>query len=124
MAEKAKQVEDIEYSQQEAANQVTIDTSEVLMNHSPKDLLKIGVSENHMRGLAAILGFGFWLLQYLEDFIPQMKEGDNPVDYLEKDLGIGYIISFWVYLILILIIFSIAVSLILTVIPLFRLEVY
>ncbi len=124
LAEKAKQVaQSAKVSQEETPTRLsTVDKGELLMQHTPKDLFKIGVSENHLRGLAAILGFGFWILQSVEDFIPQMKEGDNPVDYLEKDLGIGYIISFWVYLILALIVFSIIISLILTAFRYFDLQ--
>lgn len=88
---------------------------ELLLNLSPLDLLKVGVSQNHLRGLGIIIGFGFWIFQSIEDFLPDYRAGENPVEYLERDLGLGTLISFWIYFILILIILSILISLSVTV---------
>lgn len=98
--------------------------NQLLMHHNPLDLLKIGVSQNHLRGLGIILGFGFWLFQSLEDFLPDLQEGQNPMDYLEEDLGLVFNFSAFVSLFILLIVFSILISLIVTVFRYFDLKFF
>lgn len=93
----------------------TEEATELLMHHGPLDLLKIGVSQNHLRGLGIIFGFCFWVFQSVEDFLPDLDQGENPIDYLKEDLGINFEASIWIALFFILLLFSIAISLFSTV---------
>ena len=120
MAEKAKsKTDDIETpistigAKQEDAD--------LLLQLSPTDLLKIGISQNHIRGLGIIMGFGFWIFQTLEDFFPDYQPGDHPIDYFVEDLGFGAAFYFSTYLIIALIVFSILISLVLTIFQYFGL---
>ena len=74
------------------------ESAQLLMHHTPLDLLKIGVSQNHLRGLGIIFGFFFWIFQSLEDYLPDLKQGDNPVEYLKEDLGLNFEASIWICL--------------------------
>lgn len=83
---------------------------ELLMRLNPIDLLKVGVSQNHIRGLGVIFGFAFWIFQSVEsiNLLPDLKGKWERLainDY------------FWVipFLFTILIIVSIIISLVLTV---------
>ena len=98
--------------------------AELLMQLNPTDLLKVGISQNHLRGLGIIFGFGFWIFQSVEDFLPDYREGENPLDYLERDLGLGALISVWVYMMLALIIISILISLVMTIFQHFNLRFF
>jgi len=89
--------------------------SELLMHHSPLDLLKIGVSQNHLRGLGIIFGFFFWIFQSIESFLPELKEGDDPLEYLQENLGLQFEASIWAALFITLIVFSVGISLFSTV---------
>lgn len=97
---------------------------DLLMELQPKDLLKVGISQNHLRGLGIIFGFGFWIWQTVEDFLPDYRPGENPLEYAERDLGLGAIFSFWAYLIFALIIFSVGISLVMTVFKFFGLKFF
>lgn len=120
MAEKAKIL--TEESEEETPIEYVEEKPDLLMQLHPTDLLKIGISQNHFRGLGIIFGFGFWIWQSVEDFFPDYRPGENPLDYVEKDLGLGTVISLWTYLILALILFSILISLVMTVFQHFGLK--
>jgi len=98
------------------------EASQLLMHHKPVDLLKIGVSQNHLRGLGIIFGFFFWVFQSLEDYLPDLKQGENPIDYLREDLGLNFEASIWIALFIILLLFSIGISLFSTVFRYFDLR--
>lgn len=91
------------------------EATELLMHHTPLDLLKIGVSQNHLRGLGIIFGFFFWVFQSVEDFLPDLDRGENPIDYLKENLGINFEASIWMSLFFILLLFSVGISLFSTV---------
>ena len=94
----------------------------ILMRLSPFDLIKVGISQNHIRVLGIIMGFGFWIFQTVIDF--DFIDENNPMEYLEKDYGLGMLISLWVYLLLAIIIISILISLILTIFQHFDLRFF
>jgi len=96
----------------------------LLMQHSPLDLLKIGVSQNHLRGLGIIFGFCFWIFQSIEDFLPEFNEGENPVDYVEEHLSFDFNGAIILYLFGLLLLFSIGISLISTVFRYFNLQFF
>ncbi|MEM1120537.1 MAG: PH domain-containing protein [Bacteroidota bacterium] len=122
MSEKAK-------IQQETVNEKVAtsyqkEQPDLLMQLSPLDLLKIGISQNHLRGLGIIFGFGFWIWQSVEDFLPDYRAGENPMEYVEKELGMGAFISGWTYFLVALLIFSVLISLVMTVFQHFGLKFY
>ncbi len=122
MTEKAK----LQTTEQEVVDVAEIEapTANLLMELSPLDLLKVGVSQNHIRGLGIIMGFGFWIFQTLEDFFPDYQQGDNIADYFIEDLGFGTIFYFSTYLIVALIVFSVLISLVSTVFQHFNLKFF
>ncbi|MEM6319181.1 MAG: PH domain-containing protein [Bacteroidota bacterium] len=125
MREKAKrQVVDNEQDETTISAEITEPPAQTLMHLRPMDLLKIGVSQNHFQGLGIIFGFGFWIWQTLEDFLPDYRQGENPMVYLERDLGLGSIISMWTYLIVLLILFSVLISLVMTVFRFFDMQFF
>lgn len=122
LAEKAKLApkESLQTTSEEVIE--TEEATQLLMHHKPLDLLKIGVSQNHLRGLGIIFGFFFWIFQSLENFLPELKEGDNPIDYLKEDLGLNFEASIWLSLLGILLLFSVGISLFSTVFRYFDLR--
>lgn len=98
--------------------------STLLLEHSPLDLLKIGVSQNHLRGLGIIFGFCFWIFQSVENFLPEFNEGDNPVEYIEEHLSFDFNGAIILYLFGILLLFSIGISLISTIFRYFNLQFF
>jgi len=104
--------------------EVEEENADLLMQLSPLDLLKIGISQNHIRGLGIIMGFGFWMFQTLEDFFPDYQQGDNIADYFIEDLGFGTILYFSTYLVVALIVFSVLISLLMTVFQYFGLTFF
>jgi len=97
-------------------------TPDILMRLNPFDLIKVGISQNHIRGLGIIMGFGFWIFQTIIDF--DFIDENNPMEYIEKDYGLGTLVSFWVYLLVAVIIISILISLVLTVFQYFDLRFF
>ncbi len=98
------------------------ESTQLLMHHTPLDLLKIGVSQNHLRGLGIIFGFFFWVFQSLEDYLPDLKQGENPIEYLQEDLGLNFEASIWIALFFTLLLFSIGISLFSTIFRYFDLR--
>ena len=86
---------------------------DILMHLNPFDLIKVGISQNHIRGLGIIMGFGFWIFQTVVDF-----------DFLEESNPMDIINSFGMFLLLALIIISILISLVLTVFQHFNLRFF
>ncbi len=120
MTEKAKSQSVVQKETQEVI--IEEERPNILMRLNPFDLIKVGISQNHIRGLGIIMGFGFWIFQTVIDF--DFIDENNPMDMVEHELGLGSLLSFWVYLILALIIFSILISLILTVFQHFDLRFF
>ena len=114
MSEKAK-LKTADHEIEAIVNEAQEENADLLMQLSPFDLLKIGISQNHIRGLGIIMGFGFWMFQTLEDFFPDYQHGDNIADYFIEDLGFGNILYFSTYLIVALIVFSVLISLVMTI---------
>ena len=122
MAEKAKIAPKV--IEAEATKTAHQEKSILLLEHGPLDLLKIGVSQNHLRGLGIIFGFAFWIFQSIEDFLPEFNEGDNPVDYLEEHLSFDFNGAIVLYLFVLLLLFSIGISLISTIFRYFNLQFF
>ena len=120
MAEKAKTAPVLSTAETVAPTEEI--KEELLMHHSPLDLLKIGVSQNHLRGLGIIFGFFYWIFQSVENFLPELEDGENPKDYLEEHLSGYFDASLWLYLVGILLLFSVGISLISTVFRYFDLR--
>jgi len=114
MTEKAKSQSVLPEEEQEVV--LAAEKPTILMRLNPFDLIKVGISQNHIRGLGIIMGFGFWIFQTVLDF--DVIDKNNPMNGLES------IFSFWVYLLLGLIIFSILISLALTVFQYFDLRFF
>ena len=118
MAEKAKIAPS---SKEEVLVEEIEPKEEILLRHSPLDLLKIGVSQNHLRGLGIIFGFFFWIFQSLEDFLPDFTEGQDPKAYIEN-LGLNFDGSMLLYLLFLLLFLSVLISLFSTVLRYFGLQ--
>lgn len=120
MTEKAKlkKTELVEVDKEE----IELPSDNLLMQLYPIDLLKVGISQNHIRGLGIILGFGFWIFQTLEEVV--YSEGRNMANALEEQLNVGTAIYYGVYLMVALVIFSILISLVMTVFQHFDLKFF
>jgi len=94
---------------------------DILMHLSPFDLIKVGISQNHIRGLGIIMGFGFWIFQTVVDY--KFLEEQNPMDIMGGE-DMEKIVSFWTFLLFALIIISILISLVLTVFQHFNLRFF
>ncbi len=122
MTEKAK-LKSVE-EEVETINSNEAEVPDLLMQLNPLDLLKVGTSQNHIRGLGIIMGFGFWIFQTLEDFFPDYQQGEDIAEYFIKDLGFGTIFYFSTYLVVALIVFSVLISLVTTVFQHFDLKFF
>ena len=122
MTEKAKQ-QTVDNNEQEA---LPLEEAEqhLLMQLNPLDLLKVGVSQNHIRGLGIIMGFAFWIFQSLEDFLPDYKAEESIAGYSIKALDWPTILYYSIYLLFALVIFSIGISLVMTVFQYFGLKFF
>ena len=121
MAEKAKRAPSEVPTALTEVPEAAVANEEILLQHSPIDLLKIGVSQNHLRGLGIIFGFAFWIFQSVEEFLPSLEEGENPIDYA-KDLGVNFDTTIWVSFLIVLLLISIVLSLLSTVFRYFNLR--
>jgi len=95
------------------------EVTEKVLSLGVLDLLKVGITENHIRSFGLILLFGFWILETLED----MNLGTEDIEkYIDAESvlvqGIVYVVS----LILFFTILSFAISLIRTVLNYYNLS--
>ena len=57
------------------SQQVTVEAKEeLILKLTPKDLLKIGISQNHLRAGLIILAFGFQIFQQIQDLFKEKAE--------------------------------------------------
>ena len=73
------------------------ETTEKILSLNVLDLLKVGITENHIRSFGLILLFGFWILETLEDMNLGTEELEKYVDAESVFVqGIVYIISIFI----------------------------
>lgn len=123
MTEKAKAqpLESEALSIDEETGAITTEVpQELLMQLSPLDLLKVGISQNHIRGLGVIFGFAFWIFQTADSVNIDPDKIGVDIDDLQTE---DYL---WIvpFMITLLIIASIIISLFLTVLRHFDLRFF
>lgn len=74
-----KQLRSVELKRTEAETDLQVEETvktddEVILNLSPADLMKIGISQNHLRAGLIIIAFGFQIFQQIQDMFKDKAE--------------------------------------------------
>jgi len=87
--------------------------TENILALSLSDVIKVGISENHLRSFAAILGIGYWVYSQVRD-VSNLQVEDIVIGGVETLEGVNVSFYFWFFAILLMFMVSVLFSFILS----------
>ncbi len=102
-------------------DEIKENTTEEILALSLSDIVKVGLSENHLRSLAAILGIGYWIYSQFQDY--SGNQADEFVTNSTQIISSNHIsFYFWIFIFLLMFMISVLFSFILSFIRFYELK--